>query len=75
MWQIRFQKLLTFFSNEARLFSVIALVFFITGCTINFKAKELDLETKPLEGKIGLTEHANTTYRLAAIGILDDVGH
>lgn len=52
---------------------VFLLVTFIavssSSCTLQFKAKELELDTETPQGTIGRTKTTNTTYQLDAIEI------
>lgn len=52
---------------------LIAGLLFVSSCTINFKAKDLELESKPVEGKIGTSNVTNTSYELVSADILKNV--
>lgn len=57
------KKLITYFLN------LIFCLFLVCSCTIHFKAKQLELDAKPPEAKIGNKIRTNTTYELSKIDI------
>ena len=54
---------------------ILLLVMFLCGCTINFKASELELDSKPIEGKIGTGNITNRTYELVSADIFKNANH
>ena len=47
---------------------VVFLLLLLAGCTVHFKSKELELETKPVEPGLKMSNH---TYELEKIALLE----
>lgn len=53
------------------IFLLIALFMLaVNGCTLHFKAKDLEIETQPPEARLGLEQSIDQAYELASLDIL-----